>query len=162
MQAIKSVLKLLVELMEEWHLILTEKAQGTFHEPVSSAATKSGHLFSLVANTAMPCFPLALWLLCLPSLSAQLSSCSLSDNLCRQQTTRHMLQLRVSDPKMVAASSCVACTRSFLNCMSALTMHSLNREVMAALSRNISNHAWCDREVVGCAGWMWQDWRGWA
>ena len=75
MQAIKSVLKLLVELMEEWHLILTEKAQGTFHEPVSSAATKSVHLFSLVTNTAMPSFPLRKpWLLCLPSLFA---SCSL-------------------------------------------------------------------------------------
>ena len=41
LQAIKNVLKLLVELMEEWQLILTEKAQAAFHEPVSSAAAKS-------------------------------------------------------------------------------------------------------------------------
>ncbi|KAL3146696.1 hypothetical protein ABBQ32_000920 [Trebouxia sp. C0010 RCD-2024] len=39
-EAIRSVLKLLVELMQEWQHILTEKARGTFHEPVSSAAAK--------------------------------------------------------------------------------------------------------------------------
>ena len=40
-QAIKDALRRLVELMEEWQLILTEKARGTFHEPASSAAAKS-------------------------------------------------------------------------------------------------------------------------
>jgi len=40
-QAIKDALKRLVELMEEWQFILTEKSRGTFHEPVSSAAAKS-------------------------------------------------------------------------------------------------------------------------
>ena len=41
LQAIKDVLRRLVELMEEWQLILTQKSRGTFHEPVSSAAAKS-------------------------------------------------------------------------------------------------------------------------
>jgi len=41
LQAIKDALRRLVELMEEWQLILTEKSRGTFHEPVSSAAAKS-------------------------------------------------------------------------------------------------------------------------
>ncbi len=40
-QAIKDALRRLVELMEEWQLILAEKSRGTFHEPVSSAAAKS-------------------------------------------------------------------------------------------------------------------------
>ena len=40
MQAIRNVLKRLVELMEEWQMILIEKARGTFNEPVSSAAAK--------------------------------------------------------------------------------------------------------------------------
>ena len=48
MQAIKHVLKLLVELMEEWQLILTEKAHVTFHEPVSPAAAK--YAFVLVTS----------------------------------------------------------------------------------------------------------------
>lgn len=61
MQAIRSVLKLLVELMQEWQHILTEKARGTFHEPVSSAAAKSADLFPLVYNThqCLPCHDVA-------------------------------------------------------------------------------------------------------
>ncbi|KAL0053523.1 hypothetical protein WJX82_006983 [Trebouxia sp. C0006] len=39
-EAIKDALRRLVELMEEWQLILTEKSRGTFHESVSSAAAK--------------------------------------------------------------------------------------------------------------------------
>lgn len=48
MQAIKDALKRLVELMEEWQVILTEKARGTFHEPVSSAAAKSAPVYLLL------------------------------------------------------------------------------------------------------------------
>ena len=54
LQALKNVLKLLVELMEEWQLILTEKAQATFHEPVSSAAAKSAHFAPLLCSNACP------------------------------------------------------------------------------------------------------------
>ena len=64
LQALKNVLKLLVELMAQWQHILTEKAQATFHEPVSSAAAKSAPFSPLVCSSA-----------CLPELCCSASSC---------------------------------------------------------------------------------------
>ena len=40
LQAIKDSLRRVVEVMEEWQMILAEKACATFREPPSSAATK--------------------------------------------------------------------------------------------------------------------------
>lgn len=79
MQAIKNVLKLLVELMEEWQLILTEKAQATFHEPVSSAAAKSATSLPLLCITCsvyVSC--LVLWLCLLLCLLFHLPASSTS------------------------------------------------------------------------------------